>query len=129
LSLVAGGSKPIAFANEGSWGVVGVGRSRVDGWRGRWEVNRAGVDPADLKPRIWEVSYKRAHGGGPFTLEPVDVNGRLEQLRHALAEAKDFAGRDDFLATFVPWFDEALALESCGERGRSLARPRPRGSA
>jgi hypothetical protein len=115
LSLVAGGSKPIAFANEGSWGVVGRGRHRADAWRGRWEVNKAGVDPADLKPRIWEVSYQRERGNGPFTLEPVDIDGRLEQLRHALAEAKEFAGRDDFLATFVPWFDEALALESGDE--------------
>ena len=116
LSLYAGDSEPVAFANEGSWGVVGHGRERpVDAWFGRWEVNRDAVDPADLKPRIWEVRYDRARSGVPPTLEPPELGNTLEQLRIVLTEASNFAANDDFLATFVSSFDEALALESLDE--------------
>lgn len=115
LSLIAGGSKPVAFANAGLWGVVGQGRRTGDAWYGRWEVNRSGVDPADLKPRIWEVKYRRVHGSWPIEAEPIDLVGRMEELRSALADAKDFAERDPALATFAPWFEEALALESSNE--------------
>lgn len=82
----------------------------VSAWYGHWEVNHDGVDPADPKPRIWEVTYRMFERDGSIPVAEVDLGGALEELRSALIDARDFASDDDYLTTFVELFDRAQAL-------------------
>jgi hypothetical protein len=113
FSLVGGGGRrPRGFANEGDWGVLGHAPDRVCAWYGSWVVNSEGVDPANLKPRIWEVSYRVSAREGRIEPAPVDLDTRRTELVEAITEARDFAGVDPHLQTFIAWFEEALAMAS-----------------
>lgn len=117
LSLVRGGGvRPVAFANEGGWGMLGHAPGRVCAWHGSWEVNQAGVDPSDPKPRIWEVDYRAMVEQGGVEPAPVDLEARRTELVEALTDARAFASDDaHHLQNFAPWFDEALEMASNAE--------------
>jgi hypothetical protein len=112
LSLMAGGVAPVAFADQGTWGILGHGRGEVEAWYPRWEVNRDGVDPAETKPRIWEVAYRSSARRGHVAVEPIDLLARSRELESAVGSAIEFAVTNDILTNFVPWFEQAQALQS-----------------
>lgn len=109
LSLIAGGAAPAAFANQGTWGVLGHGRERTSAWYARWGVNKDGVDPADPKPRLWEVTYGLSASDGTVELGPPEVVATASLLREAVIEARSFASTHG-LEPFAAWFGDALSL-------------------
>lgn len=109
LSLIAGGAVPTAFANQGMWGVLGHGRNRTFAWYGQWEVNDEGVDPANPKPRIWEVTYRLSAYGGTLEVASPDLAVATSQLRQAVKDAWAFANAHD-LMPFATWFEDALSI-------------------
>lgn len=90
----------------------GQGSSRASTWYGRWNVNNEGVDPADTRPRIWNVEYRLAERTGAIDQSPVDLTLRRTELYEAIADARAFPQGDELLSTFASWFDEALTLGS-----------------
>lgn len=109
LSLIAGDAAPTAFANQGMRGVLGHGRSRTFAWYGSWEVNRDRVDPADPKPRLWEVTYRLSAQDGKLEVGSPDVPATASRLQQAIGDARVFADAHN-LTPFDAWFKEALAM-------------------
>ena len=109
LSLIAGGSVPTAFVNQGMWGVLGHGLERAFAWYGHSEVNDEGVDPVDPKPRIWEVTYLLSAYDGTLEVGSPDLAETASRLRQTINDARAFANAHS-LTPFAEWFEDALSL-------------------
>jgi hypothetical protein len=107
---MAGGMSPVSFVNQGTWGILGHGHREVEAWYPRWDVNRDGVDPAETKPKIWEVTYRSSARSGQVAIEPIDLAGRTHEIESAVGDAIQFAVDNDVLRNFVPWLEAAQAL-------------------
>lgn len=103
LSLIARGA---------SGGVLGHAENTSTAWYPTWTVNRDGVDPKDLKSRIWEVQYAAATHASRVELVSPNVGAATEALHAALLSAREFARHERALETFASWFDRALELRT-----------------
>lgn len=101
LSLIAGGA---------SFGVLGHAEDTSTAWYPSWTVNRDGVDPKDLKSRIWEVHYATATHGGDIQIASPDIAAATKALHGALVSAREFARHEQALEIFASWFDRAIEL-------------------
>lgn len=92
-----------AFANEGQWGLLAVGRGHAEYWRATWSLS----DPDAPDQRIWSVRYdgQRVDGAVP---QRVDLDDAADALRDQLKAAAEFAA-DQGLQNWVDWFHRALS--------------------
>lgn len=104
-----------AWANASAYAVLAYSPNELQSWFQSEEVNRAGVDDADPKPRIWEVTYQATSRSESASPPTPDLVASAAELRDAVNAASAFALNDEFLGSFRDWFRASLELLEADE--------------